>query len=70
MMTYRQMLQAQGYKVNESNLFILGNWIGDEGQRGQEFPDAKPMAKLGFEWEAELFEDCGEMLESEGEGLE
>ena len=69
-MTYREMLEKQGYKVNESNLFILGNWIGDEGERAQEFPDAEPIAELGWEWEAELFEDRGEILESEGEGDE
>ena len=66
-MTYREMLERQGYQVNEGNLFILGNWIGDKGARAQAFPDADPIAELGREWEAELFEDCGEMLESEGE---
>ena len=62
-MTYREMLEGQGYAVNEWNLFILGNWLGNEGARAQTNPDAEPLEELSWEWEAELLEACGEELE-------
>ena len=55
-MTYRE-IAIQMKDDSEDILFLVGEWIGNEGQRALDFPDAEP---LDFDsnsmWEAELQE--------------
>jgi len=61
-MTYRE-IALQMKDDSESVLWLVGEWMGNEGKRALEFPDAEP---LDFDpesmWEAELqeyLEGCG-----------
>ena len=57
-MTYREMvIRAWGSEGNESEfgrrLFILGDWLGNEGSRASQFPDAEPIEEPG-DWEVQF----------------
>ena len=61
-MTYRE-IALQIKEDNDRVLWLVGEWLGNEGQRAIDFPDAEP---LDFDpesmWEAELqeyLEGCG-----------
>lgn len=55
-MTYRE-IAIQMKDDSDDILFLVGDWLGNEGQRALDFPDAEP---LDFDpesmWEAELQE--------------
>ena len=56
-MTYREIAIQMKDDDSEHILLLVGDWIGNEGQRALSFPDAEP---LDFDsnsmWEPELYE--------------
>lgn len=61
-MTYRDMVRkAWGSEGDEEEfgrrLFVLGDWLGNEGARASQFPDAEPIEDPGDDWDLKLQED-------------
>ena len=61
-MTYREMvIRAWGSEGDEEEfgrrLFVLGDWLGNEGARASQFPDAEPIEEPGDDWEVQFQED-------------
>ena len=61
-MTYREMvIRAWGSEGDEEEfgrrLFILGDWLGNEGSRASQFPDGDPIEEPGDDWEVEFQQD-------------
>ena len=65
--TYRELLAVAGVPDTDGNLWELGDWLGDEGARAQQFPDAVPenMPEWGFP--VEFLESRVDVLELEEE---
>ena len=70
-MTYREMvIRAWGSEGNEEEfgrrLFVLGDWLGNEGSRASQFPDAEPIEQVdaGEDWVVQLQEDRPDEFEN------
>lgn len=66
-MTYREMvIRAWGAEGDEfgRRLFILGDWIGNEGSRASQFPDGEPVEDPGDDWEVEFQQDRPDEFEN------
>lgn len=70
-MTYREMvIRAWGSEGDEKELgrrlFVLGDWLGNEGSRASQFPDAEPLQEIedGENWEAEFQMDRPEEFDA------
>lgn len=63
--TYRELLAVAGIPDTEHNLFELGQWLGDEGARAQQFPDAEPENMPGWDFPVDFLEDLEDVLDQE-----
>ena len=55
-MTYRE-IAIQMKDDSERVLWLVGEWLGNEGQRALDFPDAEPLdLDSDSMWEPELYE--------------
>ena len=65
--TYRELLAAAGIPDTDGNLWELGQWLGDEGARAQQFPDATPENMPGWDFPEDFLEEREDVLEQEEE---
>lgn len=65
--TYRELLAAAGIPDTDGNLWELGQWLGDEGARAQQFPDATPENMPGWDFPEDFLEGREDVLEQEEE---
>ena len=65
--SYRELLAAAGVPDTEHNLFELGQWLGDEGARAEQFPDATPENMPGWDFPIDFLEDRDGDLDQEEE---
>lgn len=65
--TYRELLAVAGVPVTDHNLWELGQWLGDEGARAQQFPDATPENMPGWDFPVDFLEDREDVLDQEEE---
>ncbi len=63
--TYRELLAVAGVPDTDGNLWELGDWLGDEGARALQFPDAVPENMPGWGFPVEFLEARVDVLESE-----
>lgn len=63
--TYRELLAVVGVPDTEHNLFELGQWLGNEGARAQQFPDAVPENMPGWDFPGDFLETHLEVLDEE-----
>lgn len=63
--TYRELLAVAGTPATEHNLFELGQWLGNEGGRAQQFPDAEPENMPGWDFPVDFLEDLEDVLDQE-----
>lgn len=67
-MTYRDMVRKAWGSEGDAEefgrrLFVLGDWLGNEGARASQFPDAEPIEEPGDDWEVQFQEDRPEEFE-------
>lgn len=63
--TYRELLAVAGVPDTEHNLFELGQWLGNEGARARQFPDAEPENVPGWDFPVDFLEDQEDSLEED-----
>ena len=65
--TYRELLDVAGIPHTDGNFYLLGRWLGDEGDRADSFPDATPENMPGWDFPEDFLEDCEDALDQEEE---
>lgn len=65
--TYRELLAVAGVPDTDGNLWELGDWLGDEGARALQYPDAVPENMPGWGFPVEFLESRVDVLDSEDE---
>lgn len=65
--TYRELLDVAGIPHTGGNFYLLGRWLGDEGDRADSFPDATPENMPGWDFPEDFLEDCEDALDQEEE---
>ena len=65
--SYRELLAVAGVPDTDGNLWELGDWLGDEGDRADSFPDATPENMPGWDFPEDFLGDCEDALDQEEE---
>ena len=65
--TYRELLDVAGIPHTDGNFYLLGRWLGNEGDRADSFPDATPENMPGWDFPEDFLEDCEDVLDQEEE---
>lgn len=65
--SYRELLDVAELPHTDGNFYLLGHWLGDEGSRADQFPDAVPENMPGWDFPGDFLETHFEVLDQEGE---
>lgn len=62
--TYRELLDVAELPHTDENFYLLGCWLGDEGARAEQFPDAVPENMPGWDFPVGFLERCGDSCDA------